>query len=114
MTKKVIIIAGIFGAGKSFQCAEWIKNHPEYNLMNTILEVDKMFEEMRSHDYWIGDYYFHKDQMAKKMKESLDCEIEFWILFDKPEVIVQRQLNSKPESPLSPKSCWLVWNVYMK
>jgi len=113
MVKKVILVIGIFGVGKSFQCDNWMKNHPEYKLMNTREDVEGMFEEMKGHDYWIGDYYFHKDIMAKKLKEALGCEIEFWILFDNPDEIVQRQLTHKPETNLSPKDCWLVQKCYL-
>lgn len=113
MTKKVIITVGIFGVGKSYQADKYIAAHPEYKLMPCDdVPLTQLWDTLKPHDYVIMDYCFHKDQMAKQMKEYLQCEVELWILFDKPEVIVQRQLSSKAEMPKSPKDCKLVKQVY--
>ena len=47
MVKKIIIIVGIFGVGKSYQCDKWIEKHPEYKLMNTTTDIDKMITEIK-------------------------------------------------------------------
>lgn len=114
MTKKVIITVGIWGVGKSRFANIWIKKHPEYVLIDTHMDLPKLFEEMKPHDYCIMDYYFHLDSCANKMRKELNCEIELIILFDKPESISYRQifLKSSLQHSRSNVDCYASDKVY--
>lgn len=114
MTKKVIITVGIYGVGKSYQAEQWVKKHPEYTICPCYdVPIEELAEGLKDYEYIIMDYYFAKDPFARKLYELLKCEIEFWILFDKPEVIVQRQLT-KRQMWDSPKDPWIVYEVYQE
>lgn len=112
MTKKVIIAVGIWAVGKSRFADKWIKKHPEYVLIDTHMDLPKLFKEIKSHNYCIMDYYFHLDPYANKMRKALNCEIEIIVLFDKPESISYRQIFFKPEQASSNVDCYASDGVY--
>jgi len=94
MTKKVILTYGVFGVGKTYFGEAWIKEHPEYKLLDTDRNIDTAVNNISKHDYVICDYYFHLDPGLEKLK-ALGCEVELIILFDKPENITFKQVIYK-------------------
>lgn len=112
MVKQIILIAGLYAVGKSYQCDRWIKDHPEYKLIKTHENIDKLINELKGHDHWIGDYYFAKDWNAEKLKKELNCPVEIWVLFDRPEVTTRRQTREREEQTHSNIDCWLSEHLY--
>lgn len=93
MTKKLILVAGIWGVGKTYYSDNFIKEHPEYVLIGALPKIDDYIVELKKHDYVISDYYFRLDFNANRVKEI--CPVEIIVLFENPEVISYRQIHNK-------------------
>lgn len=114
MTKKVIIICGIFGVGKSYYCEKFVENHKEFTIVPCDTDINKTIGEIKKHDYVIMDYYFNSDWNANKLRKELKCPVMIKVLFDDPEIITGRQIFHKPMSNNSRKDCFCVYKTYME
>jgi len=106
--KKVIIVFGIWGIGKSYYCTNFVKEHPEYIIAGAETSID----ELLKNKYVIMDYYFYNDYNANKLRESLNCPVEIRVLYDDPEIITKRQIYYKTNE--QNVSCYASINLYSK
>ena len=91
MLERIIIIFGMWGVGKSHYCTEFVKTHPEYVILPAQAEIN----ELNKYTHIIMDYYFFNDWNAEELRKKTGCPIEIRVLFDRPEIIVKRQIFLK-------------------
>ena len=112
MTKKIIIVAGMWGVGKSHSCEKFIKDNPEYKLIPANQDINEHIKQIKKHDYVITDYYFFYDWNAEKLKKEVNCDVDILVLFDRPEEIIYRQIFKKEN--IGNVSCQCSNDLYLK
>lgn len=113
-TKHVIITFGVCASGKSRYADLWIKEHPEYVLIETVPDIEKMIERIGSVEYAILDYYFALDWNANALRSALKCDVDVLVLFDKPETLSRRQIDYKPMCETNRVDCWNKRHLYFE
>lgn len=108
MSKKIIIVFGVSGVGKSYYCEQFIKDNPQYNL----LPATYPFEKIQQYEYVIMDYYFNNDYNANKLRQQINCPVEIRVLLDRPEEIAKRQILHKNNQ--DNVNCFTSINLYEK
>jgi SAM-dependent methyltransferase len=94
ITRKVILVFGIWGVGKSWYSDKFIKENPEYILVDCH-SIDQFIRECKKYEYVIGDYYFINDWNAERLRKELGCDVEIRVLIDSPKNITYRQIFYK-------------------
>jgi len=106
MAKKIVIFTGVFGVGKSYRSAEFVSAHPEYTLL-PCHNPEQLMTDAQQYEYVVSDYYFSLDWNAERLRASVGCPVEVRVLFDIPEAITRRQIESKAQDlPGSPVDCF--------
>lgn len=112
MTKNVIITIGTSGVGKSHYAERWVKKHTEYVIVPAYLDLDKTIREVLQNEYVIMDYYFISDFNANKLRAAVNCPVEIIVLFERPEAVSYRRINTKPLSRCNPVDCFSIGEFY--
>lgn len=107
--KKLIIVVGPYGVGKTYFSEKYIKEHPEF----VLCEAGQPIDDMVKHEYAITDYYFIDDYNAEKLRSASGADVEIFVLVDSPLEIAHRQILHKGNLPLGRKDIWNVCNIYI-
>lgn len=100
MTKEIIILAGVWGVGKTHFAHNFVRENPQFTILDAQPNLSDMFNTIAKYEYVIMDYYFAYDKNAEALKQRFNCPIQIIVLFDKPENINYRQIfyKNQPEN----------------